>query len=138
VRAWHAAGVELVAADVKRIPQTNLRIAREVFVAVWAEAERRPGWYCAGVAKTCRWVGHAPSRLANGTVWSTRSPVTGRTAMAHEESIEAEALAAEVLSLGRPAPAWLADRPGWLGGILATFDWCWRCSGRPPIDLPQR
>jgi len=58
--------------------------------------------------------------------------------MAYVELIEAEALAAEELSLRCPVPAWLAGRPGWLDGILATLDWCWRGSGRPPLDVSRQ
>ncbi len=138
------AGVQVTAADVERVPVGNLRVPRAEFAAAWASAEeehdrrvrqRVADWYGAGVVMACRWVAAATVRPAAGPWRLAESPVTGRTAQAHEESIEAELLAAEVLSLRQPVPAWLAGRPGWLEGVILTLQWCWRGSERPPLDL---
>ena len=138
------AGVQVSAADIERVPRANLHVPLNEFVAVWSAAERREersaelgaaDWYGTGVVMACRWVATAPTRQANGPWWPPRAPVTERTERAYEELIEAELLAAEVLSLRRPVPAWLAGRPGWLDGVLVTLQWCWRGSRRPPFDV---
>ena len=54
------------------------------------------------------------------------------------ELIEEECLAAELLLWRRPVPRWVAERPGWLEAIVATLDWAWRRSGRPPLAVDQR
>jgi hypothetical protein len=132
--------VEVTEADVARIPQTNLRVPRAEFVAVWAAAEQRcaADWYAAGVAVTCRWLATATVRPATGRPYVAYAPVTGRTARAYEELIEAEYLAAERLDLRHPRPQWLAERPGWVEGIAATLRWAWRRTGPPPIHLEER
>jgi hypothetical protein len=71
-----------------------------------------------------------PRRLA-------RSPVTGRTNLALPELIQEECLAAEKLAMRRPVPLWLAGRPGWAEGIIATLNWAWRRTGQPPIRIDQ-
>ena len=97
--------------------------------------QRVTDWYTGGVVVTCRWVATAIVRPAAGPWRPARSPVTGRSNQAYEELIEAEYLAAEVLAMRRPVPAWLAERPGWIEAILATLDWCWRGSKHPPMEL---
>jgi hypothetical protein len=129
------ASMEVYTADVEGIPSGNLHVPREQFAVVWRAAERESGWYAAGVALTCRWVAGAPSRAADGQVWLSTAPVTSRSARAYEELIEAEAMAADVLSMRQPVPAWLAGRPGWLDGVRVTFGWCWRGSRQPPIEV---
>jgi hypothetical protein len=130
------AGVQVTAADIERIPQGNLQVPRAEFAAVWAEAELHTGdWYGAGVVMVCRWVATAAVRPSTGPWRLAESPVTERTERAYEELIEAELLAAEVLSLRRPPPAWLAGRPGWLDGVLVALQWCWRGSRRLPFDI---
>ena len=122
--------MEVTDADVAAIPARNVRVPRAEFVAVWRAASDRDhydaarggeGWYAAGVATTCRWLATAPSRLANGLTDSTPAPATRRTAMAHEELIEAEWLAAARLEETRPHLA--RSRPGWceekLGAVYA-------------------
>src|SRR6266496_2119403 len=83
---------------------SNLRVPRAEFAAVWAAAEahqeeqaRRQvaDWYGAGVVMTCRWVAGATVRPANGPWRPARSPVTERLNQAYEELIEAEYFAAE-------------------------------------------
>jgi hypothetical protein len=56
----------------------------------------------------------------------------------HPEQVQEEAIAAQVLDMHRPLPDSLLDRPGWLEGVLVTFDWTWwRTRAAPPIDLPD-
>lgn len=132
-------GVEVTAADIARIPRTNLRVPVEEFAQVWVEAGRRSAggdWYAAGVAMTCRWMARGTVEL-NGRHTPVWAPVTNRSARAYEELIEAELLAAETLALRRPVPAWLAARPGWCEAVCATLRWAWRRSGPPPVPLPD-
>jgi hypothetical protein len=63
------------------------------------------------------------------------APVTRRFGLAHEETIDAEALAAETLLWRRPVPYHLTKRPGWLPAVVATLEWAWRRSGNPPLDV---
>jgi hypothetical protein len=116
--------MEVTDADVAAIPARNVRVPRSEFVAVWRAASDRDhqdtsrggeGWYAAGVAATCRWLATAPSRLANGLTDSTPAPATRRTAMAYEELIEAEWLAAARLE--------------------ETLRWAWRRQGPPPLEV---
>ena len=135
--------VDVTDQDVAAIPVGNLRVPRGDFVAVWAAAERELGqvpgdWYAAGVAVTCRWLAAATVRPASGRWYLQWAPVTSRTGSAHEELIEAEYLAAEVLLLRRPVPAWLADRPRWIEGIVDTFRWAWRREADAPLVAAVR
>jgi hypothetical protein len=90
------------------IPGGNLRVPRDDFVAHWRLVEHigeaRPAdWYVAGVAMTCRWLACAavPSILGGWELaWV---PVTERSGLAHEETIEAELFAAELQSSGTRA-----------------------------------
>ena len=133
--------MEVTEHDVARIPIENLRVPRTEFAAVWAAAERRcaelgqqgatDDWYQAGVAVTCAWLATATVRTQTGHAFPARSPVTGSTALAYEERIEAEYLAAEQLDVRRPDLA--ASRPGWCEGIRATLRWAWRHSGPAPL-----
>jgi hypothetical protein len=133
--------MEVTDADVAALPARNVRVPRPEFVAVWRAASERDqdtvhggeGWYAAGVASTCRWLATAPSRLANGLAEATPAPATRRTAMAYEELIESEWLAAERLEETRPHLA--RSRPGWCEGIRATLRWAWRRQGPPPLDI---
>jgi hypothetical protein len=136
--------VDVTAADLAKVPAENLHVSRAEFAALWAAAERHQeeqarqkvvDWYGAGVVVTCRWVATAIVRSADGRQRPARSPVTGRTGMATPELIEAECLAAERLDMQRPVPAWLAEQPGWSAAVLATLDWVWRRSGRPPFEI---
>jgi len=61
----------------------------------------------------------------------------GTTRLAHAELIERECLAAEVLDMRHPVPEWLAGRPGWSAGIVATFNWVWRGTAGPPVEVPR-
>jgi hypothetical protein len=130
--------MDVTDADVARIPPRNLRVPRAEFVAVWAAAERHlsehpKDWYGAGVAVTCRWLANATVRTKSGPWRKEPAPVSEREASAYEELIEAECLAAEKTLIRRPR--WMAYRPGWVEGILATLCWAWRRSGPAPIDV---
>jgi hypothetical protein len=130
--------VELSAADVERIPRENLPVPRDEFVAVWALAEdlAHDDWYAVGVVQTCRWVACArvPGLPATGgRMEPAPAPVTWDTARAHEELIELEAAHAD-RKLARH-PHGLQGRSGYLEAIVATLDWVWRGSGRPPLDV---
>lgn len=138
----HRSSMEVSDADVAAIPARNIRVPLGEFVAVWRAASDRDhhdasrggeGWYAAGVAATCRWVATAPSRLANGLTDATPAPATRRTAMAYEELIEAEWLAAERLEETRAHLA--RSRPGWCEGVRATLRWAWRRQGPPPLEV---
>lgn len=140
----HPGGVELTAADVSRVPGEHLHVGREQFAALWAAAERHhdeqvrrqvADWYAYGVVATCRWMATVTVRPDRGPWHLPRSPVTERTKPASPELIEAECLAAQVLAMTRPVPRWLEARPGWVEGIVATFDWAWRRNGVPPIAV---
>jgi hypothetical protein len=142
--ACHAGSVDVTAADIAAVPVENLRVPRAEFGAAWVAAEslhddrvRRqlPDWYGAGVVVTCRWLAQATVRPESGPWRLARSPVTRRASRAYPELIEAECLAAEQLDTRRPAPDWLAERPGWSTAILATLNWAWRSTGGPPLDI---
>ena len=122
--------VELTARMIEDIPPANLRVPRAEFAAVWAEAERLcdeetrggpgGGWYAVGVANTCRWIAGASVvfNFPHGPRTQPASaPITGRTARAHEELIEAETLAAERWV---SKPNVFDDRPGWLATFRVT------------------
>lgn len=137
--------MEVAENDVKRIPLRNLRVPLPEFVAVWVAAEQRAteqaeqrvtDWYIGGVVVTCQWIARAVVRPSSGPWRLARSPVSRRTVAAHEELLEAEYLAAEVLDIRRPDL--VEHRPGWCEGIRATLRWAWRHSGPPPIDVPTQ
>ena len=131
-------------ADVDHIPRDSIQVRRGEFVAVWSAAERwhedhvqrrEPDWYGAGVIVVCRWLAAATVPLAGGGTRLARSLVTRTTRRAYAELVQAEALAAQVLDMQRPVPQWLSRRPGWMAGILATFDWAWWRSGARPVQV---
>lgn len=137
--------MEVTEKDVERIPVRNLRVPLDEFVAVWAAAERRntvqaelgvTDWFAGGVIVTCRWMARAVVRPSSGPRYLARPPVSRHDERAHEELIEAEYLAAEVLDVRRPDL--VNSRPGWCEAIRATLRWAWRHSGQPPIDIPVR
>jgi len=50
--------------------------------------------------------------------------------------VQGETFDAQNLWSRRSKPGWLLARPGWLEGVLDTFDWVWWCTReRPPIDM---
>jgi len=135
--------MEVTDADTARIPVGNLRVPRAEFVAVWAAAELLDAeqgargvsdWYAGGVVVTCRWMAAAVVRPPSGSRRLARSPVSRRTTVAHEELIEAEFLAAELLDVRRPDL--LVARQGWCEAVRATLRWAWRHDGAPPLVLP--
>lgn len=136
--------VDVSARDIARIPAGNVRVPQAVFGALWQTAERfhdeqvRRGvsdWYGAGVVETCRWLANTVVRSeAGGPGRPVPSPVTKRIAVAYEELIDAECLAAEKLAARRPVPTLLESRPGWIEAVVATLNWAWRQYGRPPLD----
>lgn len=135
--------MELTGADFDRIPARNVRVPVVEFAGVWHAAEQAlaaepTSWALFGVAQTCRWLAGATVRRTGQPAQLAEAPVTGRFGVAHEETIEAEALAAEVLLFRRPVPPWVADRPGWLLAVHRTFAWAWRKSGTPPVEVPAR
>lgn len=137
----HPLPMEVTQSDVVGIPVGNVRVPRQVFVAQWQAASARDAeqaaqgvtdWYAGAVALTCRWMAAAPTRTRRGG-GLTRSPATRRRALAYEELIEEEFLAAQDLEQRRPD---LASRPGWCDGVRATLRWAWRAEGPPPLKLP--
>lgn len=128
--------MEVRESDVAAIPAENVHVPVGEFVAVWKEAEEAAvaDWTAFGVAATCRWLANATVRPAARPWHLAVAPVTERTAQrATPELIEKECLAAEVLAMRDPPPLWLADRPGWLEGVCATFSWAWRRTAPAPF-----
>jgi hypothetical protein len=123
-------GVEVSAADIAKIPGSNVRVPRAEFVALWQRAERFhdeqvrrgiPDWYGADVVETCRWLANAIPRSETGRPGRlVRSPITERIDVAYEELIEAECLAAEKLAACRPVPTWIEHRPGWIEAVVTA------------------
>jgi hypothetical protein len=131
--------MEVTERAVEDIPRGNLHVPRDEFVALWRLAEHigetRPAdWYVAGVAATCRWLACAAVPSILGGWQLAWAPVTERSGLAHEETIEAERLAAEVQAIRNPGG--LMGRPGWLEGIVATLQWAWAGSSVTPLDVP--
>ena len=134
--------VEVTAELVERLPAGNLQVRRADFAAVWAEAEkaherntrtRTSDWYITGVVVTCRWLAGALVPGLQGRTRPALAPITGGTAAAHPELIEAETLAAERWVARHPHG--MDRRPGWLEAILATLTWAWRGVGVPPLEI---
>jgi hypothetical protein len=134
--------MELTGRDFDRIPKGNVRVPVVEFARLWLAAEqqydRERTWAAFGVVQTCRWLATATVRPSDGRSYLADAPVTNRFGQAHEETIEAETLAAEVLLWRRPVAPWLVERPGWLAAVVATLAWAWRRSGQPPIDVPAQ
>jgi len=143
--ACHAQWVQLRRTDLERIPAENVHVPVREFARGWFAAEElhddraRRGasdWYTAGVVATCRWLASATVRAETGPWYRATAPVTRSHGLVHTEQVQDEAMAAQVLDMHRPLPAWLLERPGWLEGVLLTFDWAWwRTRTGPPIDL---
>jgi hypothetical protein len=137
--------VQLRRSDLKRIPAENVHVRVGGFGRGWFAAEElhydraRRGasdWYTAGVVATCRWLANATVRPETGPWYPATGPVTHWQGIVRPEQVQDEAIAAQVLDMHRPLPDWLIERPGWLEGVLATFDWAWwRTRSTPPIDL---
>ncbi|RSN28784.1 hypothetical protein DMC61_19805 [Amycolatopsis sp. WAC 04169] len=132
--------MELTGRDFDRIPRGNVRVPVVEFARLWLAAERQYDrertWAALGVVDVCRWIACATVRLETGRTFLAYAPITERTGLAHEETIEAECLAAQRLALRRPIPNYVANRPGWLDSIVTTLEWAWHRSGVPPLDVP--
>jgi hypothetical protein len=139
--------VRLQHSDLERIPAENVDVPVWKFGRGWFAAEElnderaRRGvhdWYTVGVVATCRWLANATVRSETGPWYRATGPVTHWQGIVHPEQVQDEAIAAQVVDMHRPLPEWLIERPGWLEGVLATFDWAWwRTRSTPPIDLPD-
>ncbi len=130
----------MTARHVENIPRANLRVPRTEFVLLWRLAEHlaksgRADWYVAGVAATCRWLACAAVPSVLGCWEPAWAPVTRRSGVAHEESIAAELMAAEVATVRTPGG--FEGRPGWLEGILTTLRWAWAGSTKAPLEMPS-
>ena len=131
--------MEVTARAVDGIPRGNLHVSRDEFVALWRLVEHvgeanRADWYVAGVRATCRWLACAAVPSILGGQELAWAPVTWRSGLAHEETIEAELFAAEVKAIRNPGG--IEGRPGWLEGIVATLQWAWAGSSVAPLDVP--
>jgi hypothetical protein len=128
-------GVEVSGGAVARVPGENLRVSRAEFGAVWALAQRvgsEPGPdnpYLIGVLWTCRWLARQPAFSRVIGRWEMpAAPLTRRRHSAMPETIEVEYLAAA------RAPAFERERAR---GVMATLEWAWYGSGRPPLDISE-
>ena len=128
-------GMEVSAEAVAKIPAENLRVARVGFGALWAVAEHlgsQPAGgpdddYVVAVVWTCRWLARQPVWVSFTKRWEMpAAPLTRRRHSAMPETIEAEFLAAA------RARAFERERAR---GVMATLEWTWHGSGRPPLDL---
>lgn len=132
--------MEVTARLVEDIPRSNLRVPRAEFVLIWRLAEHlaesgQADWYVAGVAATCRWLACAAVPSIHGGWKPAWAPVTRRSSVAHEESIAAELMAAEVAFVR--SSGGIEGRPGWLEGILTTLQWAWAGSTKAPLEMPS-
>lgn len=127
------------------IPPDNVTIPLREFARGWFAAEQLhddrvargvSDWYGAAVVVTCRWLARATVRPETGPWYSERAPITHRTRMTHPEYVQEEAFEAQAVSGRRNKQSWLLARPGWLEGVLDTFDWAWwGTRARPPIGM---
>jgi hypothetical protein len=126
--------MEVSAEAVAKVPGENLRVSRADFGALWALAEHlgeqpyRRDHYLIGVVWSCRWLARQPvwvSFLHRGEM--PAAPFTRRRHAAMPETIDEEYLAAAT------ARAFERDRAR---GVMATLEWIWHGSGRPPLDIP--
>jgi hypothetical protein len=137
--------VRLLRSHLDGIPPSNVNVPVREFARGWFAAEQLhddrvirgiSDWYGAAVVVTCRWLARATVRPETGPWYSERSPITHRTRSAHPEYVQEEAFAAQNLWERRNKPSWLLAQPGWLDGVLDTFDWAWwGTRARPPIDM---
>ena len=116
-----------------RVPGENLRVSRCDFGVLWALAQRlgsQPGPddpYLIGVLRTCQWLAGQPVWVSVIGRWEMPvTPLTRRRHAAMPETIEAEYLAAATAAAFERARA---------RGVMATLEWTWYGSGRPPLDV---
>jgi hypothetical protein len=137
--------VRLLRSHVDGIPLDNVNIPVREFARGWFAAEQRhddrvsrgvSDWYGAAVVVTCRWMARAWVPVEADRRVLARSPLTHDGRLSHPEYIQEEAFEAQSLSGRRNKPGWLLAQPGWLDGVLDTFDWAWWATRRhPPIDM---
>jgi hypothetical protein len=127
--------MEVSVEAVAKVPGENLRVSRAEFGAVWALAQRlgsQPGPdndYLIGVLWTCRWLARQPAFSRVIGRWEMpAAPLTRRRHSAMPETIDAEYMAA---ATARPFERERAR------GVMATLEWCWHGSGRPPLDISE-
>ena len=119
--------------DPGRISIGNLAgVSPTEFIEVWNQAEglladRPSSWALYGVAGTCRW-------LAGGEGCAAHAPVSRSTRSATPELVERELLLARMLVARRPAPEWVAGRPGWVEAVVATLEWAWLGADSPVLE----
>ena len=125
--------VEVSGEAVAKIRGENLRVSRANFGALWARAQRlgsQPGpddQYLIGVLRTCQWLARQPLWVSFISRWEMPSaPLTRQRHVAMPETIDEEYLAAAT------AAAFERERAR---GVMATLEWTWYRSGRPPLDL---
>jgi hypothetical protein len=131
----------VTAEQIAKVPAANIRVSREAFGRLWAYADEvatRPGvvddHYAVGVLWTCEWLSRQP-------VWSSvlkrmrlqEAPVTERHHAAMPETIEAEYFAA----VRRARPGETGQWAELARGVLATLEWAWHGSGKPPLEVPD-
>jgi hypothetical protein len=128
-------GMEVSVEAVAKVPGENLRVSRADFGALWTLAQRlgsEPGPdnpYLIGVLWTCRWLARQPAFSRVIGRWEMpAAPLTRRRHSAMPETIETEYLAAA------RAPTFERERAL---GVMATLEWAWHGSGRPPLDMSQ-
>jgi hypothetical protein len=127
--------MKVSAEAVAKVPGENLRVSRADFGALWAAAEHmgsEPAGgadddYVVAVVWTCRWLARQPvySRVV-GRWEMPAAPLTRRRHGAMPETIDEEYLAAATAS------AFERERAR---GVMATLEWTWHGSGRPPLDM---
>jgi hypothetical protein len=137
--------VRLLRSRLEGIPPDNVNIPVRVFARGWFAAEQLhddrvsrglSDSYGAAVVVTCRWLAWALVCPEDGPWRRESSPLTRRQRMAHPEYVQEEAFEAQSLWGRLNKPNWLLARPGWLDGVLDTFDWAWwGTQARPPIDM---
>lgn len=128
----------VTAEQIAKVPAANLHVSRAAFGQVWARAlelGKRPAmdYYVIGVIRTCNWLADQPrwSKILK-KLKIPASPVTERHYAAMPETIQDEYFAA-----ARAARLGGTDRRSGVGcGALATLEWAWHGSARPPLEIP--
>jgi hypothetical protein len=124
--------VEVSAEAVARVPGENLRVSRADFGALWGRAQRLAGQpgpddpYLIGVLRTCQWLAGLPVWVSFLKRWEMPvAPLSRRRHSAMPETIDEEYFAAAT------AATFERERAR---GVMATLEWIWHGSGRPPQD----
>ena len=118
---------------VAKVPGENLRVSRADFGALWELAEHlgeqpyRGDQYLIGVLWSCQWLARQPVWVSFLRRWEMpAAPLTRRRHAAMPETIDEEYLAAAT------AAPFERERAR---GVVATLEWTWHGSGRPPLDI---